>query len=34
MTIRNKDGKTVFDIDDATLIIVGLIMAFIIVGHC
>jgi len=34
MTIHNKNGKVIFEIDDFTLILIGCIIAFITLGHC
>lgn len=34
MTIKNKNGDEIFEIDDITLLIIGCIIAFIFVGHC
>ena len=34
MVIRNNNGKTIFEIDDATLVLVMCAIAFMVVGHC
>lgn len=34
MEINNKNGKTIFEIDDFTLLIIIGIIAFMVVGHC
>jgi hypothetical protein len=34
MEIRNKNGKTIFEMDDINIIIIAGIIAFYIVGHC
>jgi len=34
MDIRNGQGKTIFEIDDFTLIICLCVIAFMVVGHC
>jgi hypothetical protein len=34
MVIKNKEGKTMIEIDDLTLIFLFGIIAFMVVGHC
>lgn len=34
MEINNGKGKTIFEIDDFTLLMVLCIIAFMVVGHC
>jgi len=34
MTLYNKDGKEIFELDDIVLIILASIIAFMVVGHC
>lgn len=34
MEINNKNGRTIFEIDDLTLIIILGVIAFMVVGHC
>ena len=34
MTIKDKEGKTLFEMDDFTLFMISCVIAFMVVGHC
>jgi hypothetical protein len=34
MEIRNKNGNTIFEMDDVLILLLACVIAFCIVGHC